>query len=57
MVIVSYVGVHRIFALAVNYADHVAEVGSDAAERTCPVFFMKPNSAWCKGATTVPACN
>lgn len=39
-----YVGVHRIFCVGQNYAEHVAEMGGDPKENP-PIFFMKPNSA------------
>lgn len=49
----TYVGVHRIFCVGQNYADHVAEMGGDAKSDP-PIFFMKPNSAVVKSGRTIP---
>ena len=48
-----HVGVHRIFCVGQNYADHVAEMGGDA-KADPPVFFMKPNSAVVQSGATIP---
>jgi fumarylpyruvate hydrolase len=40
-------GVRRIFCIGKNYADHVAEMGSDP-KTTPPVFFTKPADAACQ---------
>ena len=48
-----YVGVHRIFCVGQNYADHVAEMGGDAKVNP-PVFFMKPASAVVNAPRTIP---
>lgn len=47
------VGVHRIFCVGQNYADHVAEMGGDA-KADPPIFFMKPASAVVPDGATVP---
>ena len=49
----SYVGVHRIFCVGQNYADHVAEMGGDP-KADPPIFFMKPNSAIVSSGATIP---
>ena len=49
----TYVGVHRIFCVGQNYADHVAEMGGDPKANP-PIFFMKPNSAIVKAGATIP---
>lgn len=49
----SYVGVHRIFCVGQNYADHVAEMGGDPKANP-PIFFMKPNSAVVKTGANIP---
>ena len=36
-----YFPVHRVYAIAGNYADHLAEMGR--VERAEPVFFTKPS--------------
>lgn len=38
-----YFPVHRIYCVAGNYADHLAEMGRE--EKSAPVFFMKPADA------------
>jgi fumarylpyruvate hydrolase len=48
-----HVGVHRIFCVGQNYADHVAEMGGDA-KADPPIFFMKPASAIVASGTTIP---
>lgn len=48
-----YVGVHRIFCVGQNYADHVAEMGGDPKANP-PIFFMKPNSAVVKTGGSIP---
>jgi fumarylpyruvate hydrolase len=48
-----YVGVHRVFCVGQNYADHVAEMGGDA-KADPPIFFMKPASAVVASGTTIP---
>lgn len=48
-----HVGVHRIFCVGQNYADHVAEMGGDPKANP-PIFFMKPNSAVVKHGATIP---
>ena len=48
-----YVGVHRIFCVGQNYAEHVAEMGGDP-KKSPPVFFMKPNSAVVESGATIP---
>ena len=42
----QYFPIHRVYAIAGNYADHLAELGRE--EKTEPVFFTKPSalSAW-----------
>lgn len=40
----EHIGVHRIFCVGQNYADHVAEMGGDP-KADPPIFFMKPASA------------
>jgi fumarylpyruvate hydrolase len=47
------IGVHRIFCVGQNYADHVAEMGGDP-KADPPIFFMKPNSAVVASGTTIP---
>jgi len=47
------VGVHRIFCVGQNYADHVAEMGGDAKANP-PVFFMKPASAIVQNGSAIP---
>lgn len=49
----TYVGVHRIFCVGQNYADHVAEMGRDPRSNP-PIFFMKPASAVVKSGATIP---
>lgn len=48
-----YIGVHRIFCVGQNYADHVAEMGGDP-KADPPIFFMKPNSAIVASGATIP---
>ena len=48
----TYVGVHRIFCVGQNYADHVAEMGGDAKSNP-PIFFMKPASAIVASGATI----
>lgn len=48
-----YVGVHRVFCVGQNYADHVAEMGGDA-KADPPIFFMKPASAVVSSGQTIP---
>ena len=48
-----HIGVHRIFCVGQNYADHVAEMGGDP-KADPPIFFMKPNSAVVAPGTTIP---
>ncbi|MEJ6815289.1 MAG: fumarylacetoacetate hydrolase family protein [Octadecabacter sp.] len=48
-----HIGVHRIFCVGQNYADHVAEMGGDP-KADPPIFFMKPNSAVVASGTTIP---
>ena len=36
-----YIGVHRIFCVGQNYAEHVAEMGGDPKENP-PIFFIVP---------------
>jgi fumarylpyruvate hydrolase len=47
-----HIGVHRIFCVGQNYADHVAEMGGDP-KADPPIFFMKPNSAVVASGTTI----
>lgn len=47
------VGVHRIFCVGQNYADHVAEMGGDP-KSSPPIFFMKPASAIVADGATLP---
>ncbi len=47
------VGVHRIFCVGQNYADHVAEMGGDPKANP-PIFFMKPASAVVPAGATIP---
>ena len=37
----QYFPIHRVYAIAGNYADHLAELGRE--EKTEPVFFTKPS--------------
>ena len=48
-----HIGVHRIFCVGQNYADHVAEMGGDP-KASPPIFFMKPNSAIVATGQTIP---
>ncbi|SMX43359.1 fumarylacetoacetate hydrolase family protein [Octadecabacter ascidiaceicola] len=48
-----YVGVHRVFCVGQNYAEHVAEMGGDA-KADPPIFFMKPASAVVASGKTIP---
>ncbi|MCW1952458.1 MAG: fumarylacetoacetate hydrolase family protein [Octadecabacter sp.] len=48
-----YVGVHRVFCVGQNYADHVAEMGGDP-KADPPIFFMKPASAVVASGKTIP---
>ena len=48
-----YVGVHRIFCVGQNYADHVVEMGGDPKANP-PIFFMKPSSAVVPDGATIP---
>ncbi|WP_375279949.1 fumarylacetoacetate hydrolase family protein [Pseudooctadecabacter sp.] len=47
------IGVHRIFCVGQNYADHVAEMGGDAKSDP-PIFFTKPASAIVADGDTIP---
>lgn len=47
------IGVHRIFCVGQNYADHVAEMGGDP-KANAPIFFMKPASAVVHSDATIP---
>ncbi|PVA07272.1 fumarylacetoacetate hydrolase family protein [Thalassorhabdomicrobium marinisediminis] len=47
------IGVHRIFCVGQNYADHVAEMGGDA-KADPPIFFSKPASAIVASGETLP---
>lgn len=47
------VGVHRVFCVGQNYADHVAEMGGDP-KADPPIFFMKPASAVVLSGATIP---
>lgn len=47
------VGVHRIFCVGQNYADHVTEMGGDP-KADPPIFFMKPASAVVHSGETIP---
>lgn len=49
----TYVGVHRVICVGMNYADHVSEMGGDAKENP-PIFFMKPASAVVPSGATIP---
>ena len=49
----SYVGVHRVFCVGQNYADHVAEMGGDTKANP-PIFFMKPASAVVPNGRSIP---
>ena len=48
-----YIGLHRIFCVGQNYADHVTEMGGDP-KADPPVFFMKPASAYVPSGRTIP---
>lgn len=48
-----HIGVHRIFCVGQNYADHVAEMGGNTKANP-PIFFMKPNSAIVASGTSIP---
>lgn len=48
-----YVGVHRIYCVGQNYADHVAEMGGDPKANP-PIFFMKPASAIVRDSASIP---
>jgi len=45
--------VHRIYCVGLNYADHVREMGSDAA-KSPPIFFTKPADAVVANGAAVP---
>ena len=45
--------VHRIYCVGLNYADHVREMGGDAA-KSPPIFFMKPADAVVANGAAVP---
>ena len=45
--------VHRIYCVGLNYADHVREMGGDAA-KSPPIFFMKPADAVLENGAAVP---
>ncbi len=49
----TFVGVHRVFCVGQNYADHVAEMGGDP-KADPPIFFMKPASAVVASGSIVP---
>jgi len=49
----TFVGVHRIFCVGQNYADHVVEMGGDPKANP-PIFFMKPASAVVRTGKTIP---
>lgn len=48
-----YVGVHRIFCVGQNYADHVVEMGGDT-KADPPIFFSKPRNAIVRSGASVP---
>ncbi|MBU2994241.1 fumarylacetoacetate hydrolase family protein [Octadecabacter sp. 1_MG-2023] len=48
-----YVGMHRIFCVGQNYAEHVTEMGGDP-KADPPIFFMKPASAYVPSGRTIP---
>ena len=48
-----YVGVHRVFCVGQNYADHVVEMGGNTKANP-PIFFMKPASAIVASGKTIP---
>ncbi|AKS47349.1 fumarylpyruvate hydrolase [Octadecabacter temperatus] len=48
-----YVGVHRVFCVGQNYADHVVEMGGNTKANP-PIFFMKPASAVVTTGQTIP---
>jgi fumarylpyruvate hydrolase len=48
-----YVGVHRVFCVGQNYADHVVEMGGNTKANP-PIFFMKPASAVVMTGQTIP---
>jgi fumarylpyruvate hydrolase len=45
--------VHRIYCVGLNYAEHVREMGGDAA-KSPPIFFMKPADAVIANGAAVP---
>ena len=45
--------VHRIYCVGLNYADHVREMGGDAA-KSPPIFFSKPADALVANGAAVP---
>jgi len=47
------IGVHRIFCVGQNYADHVVEMGGDTKSNP-PIFFMKPCSPIVHSGDTIP---
>ncbi len=47
------IGVHRIFCVGQNYADHVREMGGTVSADP-PIFFMKPASALVPSGATIP---
>jgi fumarylpyruvate hydrolase len=47
-----YVGVHLIFCVGQNYAEHIAEMGG--AQRKPADLFMKPNSAVVESGAIIP---
>ncbi|MCF2871103.1 fumarylacetoacetate hydrolase family protein [Octadecabacter sp. G9-8] len=48
-----HIGVHRVFCVGQNYADHVAEMGGDP-KADPPIFFMKPASAIVLSGASIP---
>lgn len=48
-----YVGVHRVFCVGQNYADHVVEMGGNTKANP-PIFFTKPASAVVASGETIP---
>lgn len=46
-------GLHRIFCVGQNYADHVVEMGGDPKANS-PIFFMKPSSAAVSSGAQIP---
>lgn len=49
----TYLGLHRIFGVGRNYAEHAREMGNDP-DAEPPFFFTKPPSAYVESGSTIP---